>query len=253
MPAPIALQLYSVRDQLARDFDGTVERVAAMGYAGVETGGFATGIAAATAQLFKSLGLAVCGYHTGLPLADKLPELLDTLAALDCRRLVIAYVPPEHFQSLDGVKQTAERLNEAAALARANGLSLGYHNHWFEFYQVAGRPAYDYFLEALSPDVFLEVDVYWAKTGGVDPAALVQRLGARAPLLHLKDGPAQTGVPMTALGDGVVDIPACVAAGQGTADWLVVELDECATDMLTAVERSFQYLTEHGLGRGQEG
>ncbi|MCC7360581.1 MAG: sugar phosphate isomerase/epimerase [Anaerolineales bacterium] len=253
MPAPMALQLYSVRGEMARDFDGTVERVAAMGYAGVETGGFAPGSATAAAQLFKSLGLSVCGYHTGLPLGEKLPELLDTLAALDCRRLVIAYAPPESFQSLDGVKQTAERLNEAAALAQAGGLSLGYHNHWFEFYPLAGRPAYDYLVEALAPEVFLEVDVYWAQTGGVDPAGLVRRLGTRAPLLHLKDGPAQTGLPMTALGDGAVDIAACVAAGAGTAEWLVVELDECATDMPTAVERSFQYLSERGLGRGQAG
>lgn len=252
MTPPIALQLYTVRDALARDFDGTLERVAAAGYAGVETGGFAAGTSlAATAQLLKSLGLTVCGFHTGLPLGDKLSEVLDTVAAYDCRRLVCAWQPAELFQTADGLQRAADLLNEASAVAQDNGLTLGYHNHWWEFAPVAGRPAYDHLLAALAPEVFLELDVYWAQTGGVDPAALVRRLGPRAPLLHLKDGPAVQGRPMLALGEGVVDIPACVAAGGEHTDWLIVELDECATDMLAAVERSYQYLIEKDLGRGQ--
>lgn len=252
MTSPIALQLYSVRDALARDFDGTLERVAAAGYAGVETGDFAGGSSlAATAQLLQSLGLTVCGIHTGLPLGDRLPQLLDTLAAYDCRRLVCSSQPSELFQSLDGLQRAAATLNEANAAAQDNGLTLGYHNHWWEFAPIAGRPAYDHFVAALAPEVFLELDVYWAQAGGADPAATVRQLGARAPLLHLKDGPAVPGQPMLALGDGVVDIPACVAAGGAHTDWLIVELDDCATDMLVAVERSYQYLVEKDLGRGQ--
>lgn len=252
MTAPIALQLYSVREALARDFDGNLERVAAAGYAGVETGGFAAGTSlAATAQMFKSLGLAVCGFHTGLPLGENLNQVLDTMAAYDCRRLVCAWQPAELFQTLDGLQRAAAILNEASAVAQDNGLTLGYHNHWWEFAPLAGRPAYDHFVAALAPEVFLELDVYWAQTGGVDPAAAVRQLGARAPLLHLKDGPAVQGEPMLALGDGVVDIPACVAAGGAHTEWLIVELDACATDMLAAVERSYQYLVEHNLGHGQ--
>jgi sugar phosphate isomerase/epimerase len=252
MPAPIALQLYSVRDALAQNFDATLERVAAIGYAGVETGGFANGSSpAATAQQFQSLGLAVCGYHTGLPLGDNAAELLDLLAAYDCRRLVCAWQPPELFKSLAGLQQVADKLNAANAWALDNGLTFGYHNHWAEFELFEGRPAHERLRELVAPEVFFEVDVYWAQTAGADPAAVVRDLGPRAPLLHLKDGPAKQGVPMQALGDGVVDIPACVAAGAAHTEWLIVELDECATDMFTAVDRSYQYLLEKDLGRGQ--
>lgn len=252
MTAPIALQLYSVRQALAQDFDATLVRVAAIGYAGVETGAFAGGSnVAATAQLLKSLGLTVCGYHTRLPLGDKADELLDTLTALDCRRLVCPWQPPELFQSLAGLQQVADRLNAANAWALDNGLTFGYHNHWGEFAPFEGRPAHTHLRELVAPEVFFELDVYWAQTAGVDPAAVVRELGPRAPLLHLKDGPAVQGQPMLALGEGVVDIPACVAAGGAHAEWLIVELDECATDMFTAVDRSYQYLIEKDLGRGQ--
>jgi hypothetical protein len=77
-------------------------------------------------------------------------------------------------------------------------------------------------------------------------------MGDNAPLLHIKDGPAVRGDPMTALGEGVIDIPSVVEAGAGATEWLIVELDECATDMLTALEKSYRYLVDKGLGRGNQ-
>jgi len=100
--------------------------------------------------------------------------------------------------------------------------------------------------------VFFEVDVYWVQTAGQNPAEIVRRLGARAPLLHIKDGPCQIESPMTALGEGVVDLPEVVAAGAGSTEWLVVELDRCATDMIEAVRKSYHYLIGKGLGRGNK-
>jgi sugar phosphate isomerase/epimerase len=253
MTKPIALQLYSVRDALAKDFDGTLERVAAIGYAGVETGGFAGGVTDKVAQQLRDLGLTVCGYHAGLPLGGDQPdELFDGLARLNCNRLMVAWLPQELYRTRDGVKQAADKLNAANEIAQARGVRFGYHNHDGEYQQLDGRPAHDYLRELLSPDVFFEVDVYWAQTAGVDPVTAITQLGARAPLLHLKDGPAKRGVPMQALGEGVVDIPACVRAGEAHAEWLIVELDECATDMFEAVEKSYQYLVQNGLGQGQK-
>lgn len=253
MTKPIALQLYSVRDALAKDFDGTLERVAAIGYAGVETGGFAGALTEPVAARLRDLGLTVCGFHAGLPLGgDQADELFAALARVNCRRLMCAWLPQELFATREGVQQAAEKLNAANAVAKARGLTFGYHNHDGEYQPLNGRPAHDALRELLDPDVFFEVDVYWAQTAGVDPAAEIRKLGARAPLLHLKDGPARRGVPMQALGDGVVDIPACVAAGAAHAEWLIVELDEYAGDMFDAVERSYQYLVQNGLGHGQK-
>ncbi|HSL31729.1 MAG TPA: sugar phosphate isomerase/epimerase [Anaerolineales bacterium] len=250
MTTPIALQLYTLRDQLAQDFEGTVRKVSDMGYTGVETANMFGESPASAARLFTELGLTVCGAHSPLPLGEQKQEVLDTLAALDCKRLVVAWQPPEKYKSLDGIKSICDTLNEGAAVARAHGLQLGYHNHWFEYEPVENRIPVDVMLEHLDPDVFFEVDVYWVQTAGQNPVEVVRRLGSRAPLLHIKDGPCQIDAPMTALGEGVVDIPGVVTAAEGSTEWLVVELDRCATDMIEAVHKSFEYLIQKGLARG---
>jgi sugar phosphate isomerase/epimerase len=252
MTAPIALQLYTLRDSLAQDFTAVVKKVAALGYVGVETAGAYGGSPQTAARLFNDLGLQVCSAHGPLPLGDKKQEVIDMLGALNCTRLVLAWQPPEMFQSEAGIKQVCESLNEAALVARAHGFTVGYHNHWFEYELLNQRVAADLMLEHLAPEVFLEVDVYWVQTGGQDPAAVVKRLGRRAPLLHIKDGPCVRGQPMTAVGEGQVDIAGVIQAGAGTTDWLIVELDACATDMFEAVQKSYQYLIGKGLARGNQ-
>jgi len=246
---PIALQLYTLRDELARDFDTTIEKIAGVGFTGVETASFAGTTVKAAASKFKDLGLVVCGAHLPLPVGERQAEVLETMQALDCRRLVCASQPRELFQTLDGIGQVCDRLNEASAVAKAHGLSLGYHNHDFEFKTVDGRPAHEVLRGCLSPDVFFELDTYWVQTAGVDAADVVRQLGSRVPLVHMKDGPAVRGKPMQALGEGVMDIPSLVDASAGHAEWLIIELDECATDMFQAVQRSFDSLAKIGAAR----
>lgn len=244
MTSGIALQLYSLREELARDFAGTLRRVAAMGYTAVETAGFAGTTPKKAAKLFRDLGLTVVAAHVPLPLGAKQKEALSTLEALACTRAVCAWQPPEQFTTRDGIHRTAEQLNQAAAILAPRGVTLYYHNHWFELAPVEGRPALWHLVEALDPAVHLEIDVYWAQTGGVNPAELVAALGPRADLLHLKDGPCVVEAPMTPLGTGRVDIPAVLAAARasGAGQWLIVELDRCETDMFAALEQSLRFL-----------
>ena len=252
MTSPIALQLYTLRDLLAQDYEGTIRKVSEMGYAGVETANMFGGSAAAAAKLFAELGLTVTSAHSPLPLGDQKQEVLDTIGALGCQRLIQAWQPPELFRSLGGIRKVCDSLNEASAVAKANGFQVGYHNHWFEFELLENRTAFDIMLDHLDTNVFLELDVYWVRTAGQNPAEVVRRLGSRAPLLHIKDGPCQIDAPMTALGEGLVDIPGVAAAGTGATEWLIVELDHCATDMLEAVSKSYQYLIGRGLARGNK-
>ena len=252
MTTPIALQLYTIRDQLAQDYEGTLREVANMGYIGVETANMFGDSPASAAKLFGEIGLTVSSAHGALPLGDKKQEVIDTMGALNCKRLILAWQPPEKFKSLDGIKSICDSLNEGAAVAKANNFRLGYHNHWFEYELLENRVPTDVMLEYLDPDVFLEVDMYWVQTAGQNPVEVIRRLGSRAPLLHVKDGPCQMDAPMTALGEGVVDIPGVVAASAGSVEWLVVELDRCATDMMEAVGKSYQYLIGKGLARGNK-
>jgi sugar phosphate isomerase/epimerase len=95
----------------------------------------------------------------------------------------------------------------------------------------------------LEPGIEFQPDTYWIKVAGHDPAKFVEKMGGKAPLLHIKDGPATPEGDMTAVGEGVMDIPGILKAGEPNTEWLIVELDRCATDMLQAVEKSYHSLT----------
>lgn len=241
----IALQLFSLRDAIAQDMEGTLRRVAAMGYAGVEPFGLTPETAVQTRRLCDELGLAVPSVHVRLPEGAARDVVLDTVAALAPER-VVGGLGQAEFGALDKVVRVCERLNAANAVVTAQGLPFGVHNHWWEFEVVDGVPPYRTMLERLDPRVFFELDVYWMQAAGVDPATVMPEFAGRARLLHVKDGPAEVGRPMVALGEGVVDVPGIVRANAAHTEWLIVELDACETDMFEAVEKSLQYLQELG-------
>ena len=249
-PVPVALQLYSIREPLAHGFEAGVRRVAALGYAGVEPAGFAGTTPEAAGRLFRELGLAVPSAHSPLPIGDKKNEVLDTMAAIGCPRIVVGSLPESLFQSLEGIYQAADMLNAGAAVAREHGMTVGYHNHRQEFTLVEGRPAYEHMLGRLDPDVIWEVDTYWAHVAEHDPAEVIGKLGPRAVLIHVKDGPGTVRDPMTAVGEGALDWPHILRAAEPRAEWLIVELDRTAGDMWAAVDKSYRYLVEKGWGHG---
>jgi sugar phosphate isomerase/epimerase len=172
-------------------------------------------------------------------------------AALGCSTVVVPVLPPKSFAARDAIRKGADALNRANGQARDRGLTLAYHNHFWELPPVDDRPALLHRFDATDPSILAEVDVYWARVGGVDPAALLRELGARAAFLHVKDGPAeQPEQNMVAVGDGAIDVAGVIAAAPA-AQWHIVELDRCDTDMFDAVERSYRYLVGSGLSRGR--
>lgn len=249
MPAPIALQLYTVREQLAKNFRDVVTRIAEMGYVGVEPAGF-PGIAPDEASdLFAELGLEVCSMHTQLPIGKQKNEVIEVAKELEVTR-IISSTGRDSFSSMDEVKKLCDRWNQASEIAAENDLELGLHNHWWEFTEVEGRSGFDLLIENLDPAVFFQVDTYWVNTGGGDSVEVLEKLEDRAPLVHIKDGPCDPQADMQPIGEGKMDFPPIVEASKGTAEWLIVELDRCATDMMEAVEKSYSYLVGEELARG---
>lgn len=245
MTAPIGLQLYSVRELAAVDFKSTIKKIAAMGYTGVETAGFPEGITPQEANaLFNDLGLKVTSAHSPLPLGEDAGKVLDTLATINCPHLVSPWMDPEYYSSEDNMKNLAEIFNLAYSVAAENGMKFSIHNHAFEFSLVDGVPAIEILMKYLEPAVNFQLDTYWIKVAGHDPAYFVRKFGSRSPLLHIKDGPATPEAEMTAVGDGVVDVKAIIEAGAPYSKWLIVELDRCATDIMEAVDKSYQYLSQ---------
>ncbi len=245
---PVALQLYTLRETLVEDVVGVMQKVAGFGYVGVEP--FADMDHQEAVKIIRDLGLAAPSIHIPLPVGADRNKALDMAAAYGCQYLVSGRGPDE-FSTLDAIKRSCELFNEANQIATDNGYVFAIHNHWWEFLPVEGRYVYQIMLELLDPTIQFEIDVYWVQTAGPDPASVIRALGERVPLLHIKDGPAVQDEPMVAVGEGKVDIPGVVRAGSA-AEWLIVELDRCATDMLEAVEKSARYLIGEGLGRGSQ-
>ena len=249
MPAPIALQLYTVREQLAKNFRDVVTRIAEMGYVGVEPAGFPGIEPDEASDLFADLGLEVCSMHTQLPVGKQKNEVIEVAKELEVTR-IISSTGRDNFASMDEVKKLCDRWNQASAIAAENDLELGLHNHWWEFTEVEGRSGFDLLIENLDPAVFFQVDTYWVNTGGGDSVEVLEKLEDRAPLVHIKDGPCDPQADMQAIGEGKMDFPPIVEASKGTAECLIVELDRCATDMIEAVEKSYSYLVGEELARG---
>jgi sugar phosphate isomerase/epimerase len=249
---PISVQLYTLREQTAVDFPAVIARLGAKGYAGVELAGFGDLTPPRLTRALTAAGMVVSSAHIGLNVEGGFEAALDLHQSLGCDTVVIPSLPHDAFSNVDDVRACADRVNEAWKAAGARGMTLSYHNHFWEFAPMPdGRPALLHFFDHVAPEVIAEVDIYWAQVGGSDPKELVGALGSRVGLLHVKDGPAdEPRSPMVAVGDGVVDVPGVLAAAP-SARWHIVELDRCATDMFDAVERSFDYLVGGGYSRGQ--
>lgn len=244
---PLAVQLYTVRDELAADPDGTLRRLADIGYQAVEATLAAVGDDPVRFRaVTDELGLTVTSMHAPVLDGDR-DAIARAARVIGTDTVVLPGIPAAGFADAEAVADSAARLTEAAAWAGERGLRLAYHNHYWEITpKIGGRTALEAFADQLPADVLLEVDVYWAHTGGVDVPALLGVLGERVKFLHVKDGPATVEDAMTAVGAGVVPIPEILAAAPADA-WRIVELDRCDTDMMTAVADSYTYLEGSGV------
>ena len=255
MPAdspPISVQLYAVRNEAANDFEGVLKRLGDIGFVGVEVAGFHDLTPQQYAAIVEDSGLVTSSAHLTDLSPDGLNAMLDKVQEIGCNVAVCAFMPPERFADLDAVNASADALNAANDIARSRGVSLGYHNHWWEFStSLDGQTAWSALIERLDSTVFAEVDIYWATLGGADPRQVIADLGDRLRLLHVKDGPCDVSEsPMVAVGSGTLDIPVILTSAP-TATWHIVELDRCATDMFAALADSHRYLIDSGLSRGR--
>jgi sugar phosphate isomerase/epimerase len=249
---PISVQLYSVREEAKNDFVGVLKRIAAMGYKGVEPAGFHNLKAIEFRKIIEDLGMKTSSSHGPWANPENLQEVIDTAGILGIDLVSTGY-GPEQFKDLAAIEKTAETVNGMVGKLNKAGLTLFMHNHWWEFCKIDGRIAYDIFAE-LCPGVKFEIDTYWtANFGANDPAEQVAKFAGRAPLLHIKDGPIEKDKAMVAVGKGKMNFKKVIAAADPKVlRWLVVELDNCDTDMMTAIEDSYKYLVANKLGIGNK-
>jgi sugar phosphate isomerase/epimerase len=252
MAAGIGVMMYTVLDQARADLEGTLARLAGLGYLGIETYGLVEHFGPARVRdAVAAAGLTLTSAHTPFPAGPDAERLLDQNEELGAEVLVWS-MEREEFDSPDAIRRGVERVNEAAERAAGRGMRIAYHNHFAEFSQVfGGRPAYDLLLEALDDRVLVELDAYWAVMGGADPAAVLSALGGRARFVHVKDGPALSYEDdvMVPIGEGGIDWAAALTAPSGLR-WHIVELERLHIDTFEALRRSYDHLVGRGLSRG---
>jgi sugar phosphate isomerase/epimerase len=241
MPAPkLSVQLYTVREALAEDFDGTLATIAGFGFDTVEP----FGVDNFADQLREGLprhGLSAPTAHVGLLRGDA-DAILDLAAELGIATVIDPAVTAERWQSIADIAATAEQLNAAAKKAAERGLKVGYHNHWWELEtDFGGKHGLEVLADNLSPEVVLELDTYWAYVGGADVPALLKRLGDRVVALHIKDGDGtRDNKKQVAVGAGVIPVWDFIAAAPDALR--VVELDDSEGDRVEAIRASRDYL-----------
>jgi sugar phosphate isomerase/epimerase len=246
---PIALQMYTLRDETARDFAGTIRRVAEIGYAAVELAGRGDLSVQELSRLLADTHLRMAGSHIGLEaLEADLPKIIEENLALGNRYIVVPYLAEERRRTADDYKRLAGTLNEVGGTLQASGLSLAYHNHDFEFQTMDnGQTGEDILLENTDPAlVKAEVDTYWVLKAGHDPVAFLNAHKGRVPLIHLKDmDPADES--FAPVGTGKLPLDALVAAAPEVgAEYLIVEQDVTKGPALEAVTLSYNNLKAKG-------
>ena len=273
MSLPVAVQLYSVRDEMEKDFYATIKKMKELGYDGVEFAGLFGQKPAEIKAFCKEIGIVPISAH--VPYYDMLadPEkVLADYAEIGCEYVAVPYLTEECRPGTDGFNATVEGIRKIAEAAKKLGIQLLYHNHDFEFVKLDGKYALDVLYDTIPADLLkTEVDTCWVNVAGVNPSQYILKYTSRSPVVHLKDfrmsGKAagtlykligiddeeeqaqESTFSFMPVGYGKQDIPAILDASvKAGAKWVVVEQDnpEEGNTPLNSVKLSREYLK--GLG-----
>ncbi len=242
----IGLQLYTVRQAMAQDFEGTLSRVAAIGYREVEFAGYFNRAPKAVRAALDAAGLDSPSAHIGMELLqNQWPQTLEAAHVIGHRYLVIAWIPEEERKTINGYKTVADLFNRAAAEARKTGIQFAYHNHEFEFAPMGGRIPYDVLLEETDRDlVQLEMDLFWITHGGGKPLDYFARYPGRFPMVHVKDMDGTPKHAMVDVGRGVIDFKRIFRQRQQAGiQYFFVEHDQPPSPF-DSIRASYAYLKQ---------
>ena len=245
---PIALQLYSVRDDCAGDLSLTLQAVAQMGYEGVEFAGYYDRTAQELRDMCEDLGLKVAGTHTGMDtlLGDALAKTIEFNQILGNPYLIVPGLSEEYRSSQQAWRDTAELFNGIAEKIADQGMATGYHNHTGEFEPLEGEIPWDTFGTNTREDVVMQIDIGHALRAGADPVTFIERYPGRAKLVHLKEYSATNDKAL--IGEGEIAWDAVFRACEtvGGTEWYIVEQESYAYPPIECAERCIDSLRKMG-------
>jgi len=236
---PIGVQLYSVRDQCAKDLPGTLAAVAKIGFKGVEFAGYHGRSAKELRKMLDDLGIVACGTHTPYEtvLGDKLKETVEFNRTIGNKFLIVPWMEGKTKQAwLD----KAKLFNEIADKLKADGMLVGYHAHAHDFHKIEGETTWDVFASNTKAEVILQMDTSNCRDGGGDPIAAMQKYPGRTKSIHIKPN---GGGPEAVYGEDKLDWKSIfeICEGKGGTDWYVVE-HESSKEPIGTVRRCYETL-----------
>lgn len=244
MSMQIAVQLYTLRDQTEKDFVGTLEKVAEIGYKGVEFAGYGNMSATSLKSLLDRLELKPVGSHIGIEdLLTNLSEVISYNLEIGNKNIVCPY---DKFETLSELTEKAFIYNRIGEKCKKNGLQFCYHNHSHEFKEINGVSSLDWLFQSTDHDlVKAEIDTYWVQFAGRDPVSLLKEYGDRVVLIHQKDMDNTEKKGITEVGNGIMEIKKIAACC--SVQWCIVEQDICQKPSLESVTISLNNLKKMGL------
>jgi sugar phosphate isomerase/epimerase len=241
----IGLQLYSIKELTQQDFLGTLEKVAKIGYDGVEFAGYFNTPAKELYKALNDLGLQAAGSHIGIEqLQDNLDQVIDYSLEIKDPYIICPGLPVHMRDSVDAYKRLGDLFNRIGEKCKENGILFGYHNHDFEFEQFDGEYGLDLLVANTEPDqVFIELDTFWVEYCGLRSVDFIRKYGERCKVLHIKDMKSLEEKVNTEIGKGIMDFKEIVAAGKAVkAQWYTMEQEEFEIPQLQSIQESLQYL-----------
>ncbi|XOV94475.1 MAG: sugar phosphate isomerase/epimerase family protein [Bacteroidota bacterium] len=240
------LQLYTVRDAMAKDPKGTLQKVADVGYKVLETASYKDGkfygfSASEFAKITNDLGMQAVSSHIGLEEVMKnLNQILEAMQASGQKYLVIPWLG-DSYRNADGYKKLADDLNEKGATCKNAGIKLAYHNHDFEFKDLGGTNGMDILLNITNRDlVNFESDLYWVTKAGLNPLEFIKKYPGRFPLWHVKDMANTPEKGFAEVGTGTIDYNSLFEnADVAGLDYFFVEQDR-SDDPLKSIQISYK-------------
>ena len=260
----IGLQLYTVRDAMAKDPKATLARVAEIGYTSVE-GATYTGnekfygmSPSEFKKILKQNGLVIPSSHYRLDeekvngeiqkgtMLNDWNKAVDDAAEVGLKYMVCAYLSEAERGNLDHYKKVADELNIAGERCKKNGIQLCYHNHNFEFVKQDNQYPYDILMSADKDLVKMEMDIYWVKKAGQDPIELFKKHPGRFVLWHVKDMDNTPAKDFTEVGNGIIDFKEIFKYKKlAGMKYFFVEQDKCPGDPFVSISQSINYIKKN--------
>lgn len=245
---PVGLQLYSVRQDCEKDLPGVIEKVAKMGYKGVEFAGYYGRDAKTLRKLLDDAGLKCCGTHIGLETlqGDKLASTVEFNKTLGNPYLIVPGLGKKYTESRAAWQKTADIFNELAEQVKAYGMRVGYHNHTEEFHALDGELPWDTFFGRTKKEVIMQFDTGNAMHGGGDATVFLKRYPGRAATVHLKS--FSKAKPNALMGEDELPWPQIFELCETIAntEWYIVEYESDAYPPLISVEKSLEVMRKWG-------